>query len=82
MSERIQAWRCIGCGRIEAPQPCVGVCQDRKVDLVPAEQSDRLWQRAQAMEDLLQLLAHSTPRERQWETSYRSLQQRARELLS
>ncbi len=51
------------------------------MDLVPAESYDRLWQLAQAMEALLQLLAHSTPRDGQWETSYRSLQARARDLL-
>ena len=28
------AWQCIGCGRIEGPQPCIGVCQDRKVSFV------------------------------------------------
>ena len=38
--ERIVAWQCIGCGRIEGPQPCVGVCQDRKVTLVPADAYD------------------------------------------
>ena len=31
MAEYIQAWQCIGCGKIEAPQPCIGVCRDRKV---------------------------------------------------
>ena len=28
------AWQGIGCGRIEGPQPCIGVCQDRKVSFV------------------------------------------------
>jgi hypothetical protein len=31
MGDYIQAWQCIGCGRIEAPQTCVGVCRDRKI---------------------------------------------------
>ena len=31
MAEYIQAWQCIGCGKIEAPQLCIGVCRDRKV---------------------------------------------------
>jgi len=30
-SEVVEAWQCIGCGRVELPQPCIGVCQDRKV---------------------------------------------------
>ena len=29
-AERIVAWQCIGCGRLEGPQPCVGVCQDAR----------------------------------------------------
>lgn len=82
MSERIAVWRCIGCGRIEAPQPCIGVCQDRKLELVPAEHYEQLQRRAEAMEKLLQLLVHSTPREQQWESSYRMLQARARDLLA
>ena len=35
-SQVVEAWRCIGCGRIEAPRPCIGVCEDRKVRLVDA----------------------------------------------
>jgi hypothetical protein len=30
----IVAWQCIGSGRIEDPQPRLGVCQDQKVRLV------------------------------------------------
>jgi hypothetical protein len=36
MTEPITAWQCIGCGRIEAPQNCIGVCQDRRVEFVYA----------------------------------------------
>ena len=31
MIDTIDAWQCIGCGKIEAPQTCIGVCRDRKV---------------------------------------------------
>jgi uracil-DNA glycosylase len=27
----VKAWQCVGCGKIEAPQTCIGICQDRKV---------------------------------------------------
>src|SRR3954467_9690939 len=30
--------RCIGCGAIETPQPCLGTCRERRLDLVPADQ--------------------------------------------
>ena len=39
-TDYLQAWQCIGCGRIEAPQPCVGICQDRKVLLVDANEHE------------------------------------------
>ena len=34
MTDYVKAWECIGCGKIEAPQTCIGICQDRKVELV------------------------------------------------
>jgi hypothetical protein len=36
MSNRVKAWPCIGCGKIEAPQTCIGVCHDRKVEFADA----------------------------------------------
>ena len=36
MTDYVKAWQCIGCGKIEAPQTCIGVCQDRKVQFVYA----------------------------------------------
>jgi len=40
MTERVTAWQCIGCGRIEGAQPCVGICQDRKTEFVYATDHD------------------------------------------
>lgn len=89
MSEHIKAWQCIGCGKIEAPQTCIGICQDRKVEFVYAfEHEDALAQlalaRAQvsALLALVRRLAWTKPREREWEHSYRALQEQARELLA
>jgi len=79
--DRIKAWQCIGCGKIDAHQPCIGVCQDQKVDLVYAFDYDRALSRTAELESLVSLLAHSTPREGEWEHSYRLLQERARALL-
>lgn len=84
----IKAWECIGCGRIEAPQPCLGVCQDRPVALLPAEtyravvaERDHLAAENAAMRDLLLRLARTTPRDNKWEAGYRALQTRAQALL-
>ena len=81
MTERIAGWRCIGCGKVDAPQPCVGVCQDRKVELVLAGDYDALLARTQELESALALIARITPREGEWEASWRALQERARLVL-
>lgn len=82
------AWECIGCGRIEGPQPCIGVCQDRKVSFVYASDYaavlSRLLEaeeRIAGLEGLVRRMALSTPRTGEWERSYRSLQEEARRVL-
>ena len=87
--DTITAWQCIGCGRLEGPQPCVGICQDRKVELVTAwdyaEAADALDtanERIAALEALLRKLAHIAPRNDQWRATYLSLQREARVLLA
>ena len=74
MAERMRAWQCIGCGRLEADSSCIGICQDRPVDLVYASDYAEL-------EALVRQLAVTSPREGQWERTYRAMQQRARALL-
>jgi len=89
MTERVTVWQCIGCGRIEAPQPCIGVCQDRKVELVYATEHDEALTRLalarrqlKAFEALVRRFASTTPREGEWEHSYRALQDQARRALA
>jgi len=84
----LTAWQCIGCGRLEAPQQCVGVCQDRKVELVTAvdfaevlAEAETLRERVAELERVVRQLAVVTPRDGQWQRSYESLQQRARAVL-
>ena len=88
MTERMTAWQCIGCGRIEGAQPCVGICQDRKVDFVYAAEHDavlaqlaRARGQAEDLAALVRQIAHTTPREGEWERTYRALQARARQAL-
>jgi hypothetical protein len=81
MTERIQAWQCIGCGKLDAPRPCIGVCQDRKIDLVRASDYDLLLAQKQRLEAEIRVLAQTTPRAGEWERSFLSLQERARRLL-
>ncbi|MDE2248048.1 MAG: hypothetical protein KGJ96_05660 [Xanthomonadaceae bacterium] len=87
--EYIQAWQCIGCGKIEAPQPCIGVCRDKKVLMVSkddhaqvlAELADAQRQ-LHGLQAVLLQLAWSEPRDGQWERNWRALQQRAREWIA
>jgi hypothetical protein len=39
-TDYVKAWQCIGGGRIEAPQTCIGICQDRKVQFVYASEHE------------------------------------------
>ena len=89
MTTRVTAWQCIGCGRIEGAQPCIGVCEDRKVEFVYASEYDealaRLARAHGQTEDLAALvrqLAHTMPRDGEWERTYRALQARARQVLA
>ncbi|MCQ3935340.1 MAG: hypothetical protein DPW23_10735 [Gammaproteobacteria bacterium] len=89
MTTYMNAWQCIGCGKIEGPRPCIGICQDRQVQFVYAAEFDelqaqaqRLQQRAEELEAVLRQLAGTTPRSGEWERSYRALQERARKALA
>jgi hypothetical protein len=88
MTERVTAWQCIGCGRIEGAQPCVGICQDRKTDFVYASDHDEVLaqlalarQRAEVLAALVRQFACTTPHKEEWERAYRALQARARQTL-
>ena len=89
MAETMKAWQCIGCGRLDGPQNCIGVCRDRKVELVYASElagaEERLVQarlESAALRALVLKLAGTKPREGQWEKSWRSMQEQARDLLA
>ena len=89
MTEYIQTWQCIGCGKIEAPQPCIGVCRDRKILMVAKEDHERVLAesaalRAQLAEAhaMLQRFTLAKPREGQWERSWQALQTELREALA
>jgi hypothetical protein len=88
-SEVIEAWQCIGCGRIEAPQPCIGICQDQKVRLVDAASYEDALARlresqreAAALEGLIRRLAATRPRPGEWERSYKTFQDQAQRAIS
>ncbi|MDQ8020890.1 MAG: hypothetical protein REI94_03570 [Moraxellaceae bacterium] len=88
MPEIITAWECIGCGRLERPQNCVGVCQDRKVNLVAehdyvqlAAELAQARQQLESLRNVMRQIVKTTPRNAEWERSYRALQARAQQAL-
>ena len=72
-----------------APQPCIGVCEDRKVRLVDAADHEatlellhKAEERAAALEGLVRRLARTRPRAGAWEQSYKALQDEALRALT
>ncbi len=89
MNDYVKAWQCIGCGKIEAPQTCVGVCQDRRVEFVYAHEHEETAaqlalarRRAVALEAVVRRLASTNPSEDGWERSWRAMQALARSTLA
>ena len=89
MTDFIAAWQCIGCGRIEVPETCVGICENEPVQLVYASEHRRvisLLEEARgqrhALETIVRRLAHSTPHPGEWEHSWRALQEDALRVLA
>jgi hypothetical protein len=78
-------WRCEDCGGLDAPQECIDVCIWGPADWVDAASYEA--ERSRATRDhevelslagLLSTLAFATPRDGQWERSWRAFQSQAR----
>ena len=81
LAETVKVWECIGCGRIDHPQPCVGVCSDRKAEYVRAADYAEVFERMETLEELVRRIGFTTPRQGEFEAAWRSLQRDARRLL-
>jgi len=84
-TSEIVAWRCIGCGAIEAPQTCIGICEYHKVRFVHSDEHASALVEARgsaaALRRFAQKVASIKPHDGQWETSFRALQHEALQLL-
>lgn len=81
MTERVRAWQCAGCGRLDSDATCMGVCQDRKVVLVSAADYDEACRERDELRLFVSQLATVSPRNGEWERSYKALMERARRVL-
>jgi hypothetical protein len=68
----------VGCGRIDDPRPCVGICRDVKVEYVLAAEHDKA---IAALVKLARAIALTTPREGECLRHWRALQLQARRAL-
>ena len=87
--EVIECWRCIGCGRVEASRPCVGICQDRRARLVELdnlvaaiERAETSEARASALTDFVRLVATIRAKPGRAEATLTALQSRAQAVLA
>ena len=82
MADPRKVWQCVGCGRIEDSQPCVGICRDERVEYVLAAEHEAELTRLRGDVDCLREIVHRialvTPRAGEWERTYRALQALAR----
>lgn len=79
---RFKAWQCVGCGRIESQETCLGICQDRPVEVVSAYDYDQLLERQRALSGLLRKFVNTKPREGEYERTWRVFQEEARRALA
>ena len=79
MAERRKVWECVGCGRIDDPRPCVGICRDQKMEYVLAADHDR---EMQLLIAVVRTIATTTPREGESLNHWKALQARARAALA
>jgi hypothetical protein len=87
-AETVIVWRCQDCGGVDAPQPCIDVCIWGPADWVDAisyesERSRAAFDREveQSLAGLLRRFAFATPRDAQWERSWRAFESQARLVL-
>ena len=76
--QRIKVWQCIGCGRIDDPQPCIGICRDEKREYVAAAEHDRI---VSLLGEIVRTIATTAPREGEAARHWAALRERARSAL-
>ena len=88
MAEIIDAFQCLGCGKIDAPRECIGICQDRAMKIVAAgdyfeavARAEAAEQQCEALRELVRQVARVRPADGRWQETFEAFQQRARALL-
>jgi hypothetical protein len=84
MTEYLTAWQCVSCGKVDGPQSCAGACQFKKLEMVSAAEYETKCAQLAATQaqladiiTLLRQLAHTRPRDGQWQRAYGEAQAHA-----
>jgi hypothetical protein len=80
----VTGWWCAGCGNVDMPQPCLGVCVWRPaewVNLARYEEQLSYLRGARALQRFTAQAAAVVPREGQWERNWTALRAQARAAL-
>jgi hypothetical protein len=84
----VEAWGCPNCGRIDAPQPCLGVCVRHPVLMADARECHELLARVEeamktdrALSTIVRLAAHVRPQPGREDRTWTALRSRADDLL-
>ncbi len=81
MTEIYEGWQCIGCGKIDVDRPCVGICQDKRVQVVLADDFNRVQARNKLLESIVRRVILTQPHPDAWEKSFKALQTEAGRIL-
>jgi hypothetical protein len=88
-AEKMVAELCIGCGRVAASRPCVGICQDRRTRSVELEnfvaaleRAENSEARASSLASFARLIAMTHAKPGGAEATPNALQTRARAVLA
>jgi hypothetical protein len=87
--EPFRAWLCTGCGRVEAPQACLGVCLRHPAEVVRSDRHAEALERAadadrdaRALRALVRRLAWTTPREGRGDETVSAMREAALALVA
>ena len=80
LAQTIEPWQCVGCGRLQAERPCIGVLRQQDRTVRSRDYAALAW-RVEQLESALALIARITPKPDRLEASWHALQSRARALL-
>jgi hypothetical protein len=88
-ADAVTTWECTTCGRVEAPQECIGVCVRPELRMVAATEHGELVSRAEAVTRQLdrlavplRQLAWTTPGRERWRDTAQAVHAAARAALS